>query len=251
MQLQRSREARVVQPSHLFITCVIMCRIEISTVSCLRLRSIKIRIGITRQSGLNSDVGLLSRSGGSGFQLQAAAIRSSVPSHSCPLMRRSGTLLFDLYGSFGVKRNSTPAFWAAWFHYQVSKVTAKFEHEAHFSSGIVSRELLLLICSAANSVCQRRCLAWRPSPHALRESQIPAVKAQEAVTSFEGYESSCYLPLPGGGGWGWGSLQACQRRAKRRPFAQTRQPPRADADTKPNKKKISETVRSSSLAGPS
>ncbi len=39
--------------------------------------------------------------------------------------------------------------------------------------------------TTANFVCQLGCLAYCPSLRALRESQIPAVKAQEAVTSFE------------------------------------------------------------------
>lgn len=90
---------------------------------------------------------------------QAAASRSYALSHSCPLIRRSKTLPFKLHGSFRMERISTSAFR---FHYQVNKVTAKFKHEAHFSSGQWVVSFLLLICSAANSVCLPRCLAWCP-----------------------------------------------------------------------------------------
>lgn len=88
----------------------------------------KTRIRFTGHAGLNPEVGLLSRSRGSGSQLQAAAIRSSAPSHPRPLMRRSQ---FDFYGSFGGKRNSAPIVSIV----KRAKVTAKFEHKAHFSSG--------------------------------------------------------------------------------------------------------------------
>lgn len=182
---------------------------------------------------------------------QAAGFRSSAPSHSGPLIRRSKTLPLNLSGSFRVKWISTPAFYSVCVPLLSEQSCCKIRTQGTFQLRRVSCELLLLICSAANSACQPRCLAWRPSPRAPRESQIPAVKAQEAVTSFEGYESSCYLPLPAGGGGGGGGLSpGVSASSERRLFGRTRQPPRADADMRLNNKTISKTVCSSSLAGP-
>lgn len=133
---------------------------------------------------------------------QEAAFRRSAPSHSWPLIRRNETLPFHLYGSFPVKLDFHTCFLGGVVPLSSELSYCKIRTQGTFQLRIVSHELVLFICRAANSVCPLRCLAWRPSPHAPRESQIPAVKAQEVVTSFEDYESSCYLPLPGGGGWG-------------------------------------------------